>query len=231
LPGAEQVTYVDVVDSLLRRVYGKAKQGAGFGHIKVGGYGVLLRGLSPLVATLSTPNTWTSIRHLQAVWDEEGRCWISDAQVAEICYTALAGTRHQLTARLVVRRVRRENPAGQDELLPGFRYHTFFTDTTFSTVEADLTHRAHAVIEQVFADLIDGPLAHLPSVIRSSTRRGCGCAARGQHRRMAPSADRHPRTRRTPVRSRPPRRPSDDRHPAPQADPSAGPEPPGTPPA
>jgi len=37
------------------------------------------------------------------------------------------------------------------------------TDTTFTTVEADLTHRAHAVIEQVFADLISGPLAHLPS--------------------------------------------------------------------
>lgn len=30
LPGAEVVTYADV-DSLLRRVYGKAKQGAGFG--------------------------------------------------------------------------------------------------------------------------------------------------------------------------------------------------------
>jgi len=30
-------------------------------------------------------------------------------------------------------------------------------------VDADLTHRAHAVIEQLFADLIDGPLAHLPS--------------------------------------------------------------------
>lgn len=54
LPGAEAVTYVDV-DSLLRRVYGTAKQGAGFGHTKVGGYPVLLRGLSPLIATLSTP--------------------------------------------------------------------------------------------------------------------------------------------------------------------------------
>ena len=54
LPGVEAVTYVDV-DSALRRVYGKAKQGAGLGHTKVGGYGVLLRGLSPLVATLSTP--------------------------------------------------------------------------------------------------------------------------------------------------------------------------------
>jgi hypothetical protein len=53
LDGAATWTYVDV-DSLLRRTYGKAKQGAGFGHTKVGGYPVLLRGLSPLVATVST---------------------------------------------------------------------------------------------------------------------------------------------------------------------------------
>src|SRR5690606_27001798 len=43
LPGAAALTYVDV-DSLLRRVYGHAKQGAGFGHAKVGGYNVRLRG-------------------------------------------------------------------------------------------------------------------------------------------------------------------------------------------
>ncbi|WP_190816105.1 transposase [Saccharopolyspora pogona] len=43
------------IDSLLHRVYGKKKQGARFGHTKVGGYPVRLRGLSPLVATLSTP--------------------------------------------------------------------------------------------------------------------------------------------------------------------------------
>jgi hypothetical protein len=42
------------VDSLLRRVYGPAKQGAAFGHAKVGGYNVRLRGLSPLVAAVST---------------------------------------------------------------------------------------------------------------------------------------------------------------------------------
>ncbi len=28
---------------------------------------------------------------------------------------------------------------------------------------ADITHRRHAIIETVFADLIDGPLAHMPS--------------------------------------------------------------------
>ncbi|RQX05300.1 IS1380 family transposase [Micromonospora inaquosa] len=54
LPGAGTLAYVDV-DSLLRRVYGHAKQGAAFGHAKVGGYNVRLRGLSPLVAAISTP--------------------------------------------------------------------------------------------------------------------------------------------------------------------------------
>ena len=66
----------------------------------------------------------------------------------------------------MVRRVRQLDPqvnTGQGELLAGCRYHAFVTDTTFTTVEADLTHRARTVIEQVFADLIDGPLAHLPS--------------------------------------------------------------------
>ena len=27
---------------------------------------------------------------------------------------------------------------------------------------ADITHRQHAIIESVFADVIDGPLVHLP---------------------------------------------------------------------
>src|SRR5262245_44680745 len=52
--GSGTVTFVDV-DSLLRRVYGKKKQGVGFGHAKVGGYQVLLRCYNPLVATISTP--------------------------------------------------------------------------------------------------------------------------------------------------------------------------------
>ena len=55
LPGAGAVTFIDV-DSLLRRVYGKKKQGVGFGHAKVGGYKVLPSGYNPLVATISTPD-------------------------------------------------------------------------------------------------------------------------------------------------------------------------------
>ena len=37
------------------------------------------------------------------------------------------------------------------------------TNSSEPTAAADITHRRHAIIETVFADLIDGPLAHLPS--------------------------------------------------------------------
>ena len=53
LPGIEQVAFVDI-DSLLRPVYGHAKQGASFGHTKIAGKQVLRRGLSPLAVTIST---------------------------------------------------------------------------------------------------------------------------------------------------------------------------------
>ena len=43
------------IDSLLRPVYGHAKQGASFGHTKIAGKQVLRRGLSPLATTISTP--------------------------------------------------------------------------------------------------------------------------------------------------------------------------------
>ncbi|MFV2110675.1 IS1380 family transposase, partial [Micromonospora sp. LOL_013] len=81
-------------------------------------------------------------------------------------YTAFAGTRHEATARLIVRRVRRDDPQqipGQDELLPTYRYHAVFTDSPYTLVQAEAQHRQHAIIEQVNADLIAGPLAHLPS--------------------------------------------------------------------
>ena len=44
-----------------------------------------------------------------------------------------------------------------------WRYHPFFTNSDEPIIAADLTHRRHAVIETVFADLIDGPLAPMPS--------------------------------------------------------------------
>ena len=45
--------FVDI-DSLLRPVHGHHKQGASYGHTKIGGKQVLRKGLSPLVTTLST---------------------------------------------------------------------------------------------------------------------------------------------------------------------------------
>src|SRR5690349_21244364 len=53
LAGIDQQVFVDI-DSLLRPVFGHAKQGASFGHTKIAGKQVLRRGLSPLVTTLST---------------------------------------------------------------------------------------------------------------------------------------------------------------------------------
>ena len=55
--------------------------------------------------------------------------------------------------------------AGQDTLFDVWRLHAVFTtvDTqTMDTVTADKTHRRHAMIEQVNADLKDSALAHLP---------------------------------------------------------------------
>ena len=53
LPGITDRAYIDI-DSLLRPVYGKAKQGASFGHTKIAGKTILRRGLSPLAVTIST---------------------------------------------------------------------------------------------------------------------------------------------------------------------------------
>ena len=55
-----------------------------------------------------------SIKYPDAIWDEtEGR-WVSDAQVAETTYTAFTSRKkaEHVTARLIVRRVKRLNPQG-----------------------------------------------------------------------------------------------------------------------
>src|SRR6478672_5115732 len=48
LPGSDERVFVDI-DSLVRPVYGHAKQGASYGHTKIAGKQVLRKGLSPLV--------------------------------------------------------------------------------------------------------------------------------------------------------------------------------------
>jgi hypothetical protein len=54
LPGADQLAFVDL-DAMQRRVYGHQKQGAAFGHTKISGETVLVRGLNTLAATICTP--------------------------------------------------------------------------------------------------------------------------------------------------------------------------------
>jgi hypothetical protein len=113
-------------------------------------------------AIAAIPDTaWTPVRYPGAVHDPDTGQWISDAEVAEVTNTAFAHTKDRTTARLVVRRVK--DARYPDALFPIWRYHPFFTNTDLPTADADITHRRHAIIETVFADLIDGPLAHLPS--------------------------------------------------------------------
>jgi Transposase DDE domain group 1 len=106
-------------------------------------------------------DAWIPVRYPGATQDPDTGVWISDAEVAEIPYTAFASTKDRVTARLIVRRVK--DARYPDALFPVWRYHPFFTDSTESATDADITHRRHAIIETVFADLIDGPLAHMPS--------------------------------------------------------------------
>jgi hypothetical protein len=114
-------------------------------------------------------SAWRPIKYRNAVWDaDEGR-WISEAEIAEIPYTAFTSKKPALHARgrLIVRRVRRLNPAtvpdGQGELFAAYRHHAFHTTNPLVIDQTEPMHRQHAVIEQIFADLEDGPLAHLPS--------------------------------------------------------------------
>jgi hypothetical protein len=299
LPGTETLAFLDV-DSMQRRVYGYAKQGAGFGHTKIGGKSVLVKGLNVLAGTLSSPlaapvvtgtrlregtagsargaesfvreqitaaraaiaasagpagtatggtlvlrgdsafysagvigacvdhdvrfsvtakmdpkvkraiatiseTAWRPIRYPGAVFDDQAGGWVSDAEIAEVGYTAFASKKTKaVTARLIVRRVKRLNPkatAGQDTL-PGmpdevtYRYHAIFTDSPLELIQAEEQHRDHAMMEQVNADLIDGPLAHLPSgvfnanaawvalaAIAHNLLRATGCLASAFHAR------------------------------------------------
>jgi len=251
LPGADTLAFIDI-DSMQKRVYGHKKQGAKFGHTKIQGKSLLVRGLNALAATVSTPiaapviaatrlrggnaasargaaslavraigtarecgctgmivvrldsafynaavtgairragarfsvtvpvnasiraaiasipgDAWTPVRYPRAIWDDQAGAWVSDAEVAEAEYTAFAAKKGQaVTARLIVRRVRdlnKQAAAGQGELFPAWRYHAVFTDSPFELIQAEGQHRDHAVVEQVFADITSGPLAHMPS--------------------------------------------------------------------
>ena len=277
---AAAITYVDI-DDTIRRTYGYAKQGSGYGYSGVKGLNALLgtvscagrapvivatrlrkgsansaRGAARLVAdSLKTTracgvsgtvilradsayygrdvvaaarrggahfsitarkdravtaaisgipaDSWIKIRYPKAIFDEELNQWVSDAEVAETTFTALAsrGKAGQVAARLIVRRVRDANPAHviadeQGELFPVWRHHAVFTDSPLAMLTAEADHRRHAIIEQVIADLKSGPMAHLPSgrfmansgwlvlaAMAFNLTRAVGVAAGGTHRK------------------------------------------------
>ncbi|GJO86821.1 hypothetical protein NJB1728f31_33220 [Mycobacterium marinum] len=62
-------------------------------------------------------------------------------------------------------------------MFPVWRYHPFFTNTDLPVEAADITHRQHAIIETVFAGLIDGPTAHIPSGHFAANSTWVPCAA------------------------------------------------------
>ena len=147
---------------------------------------------------------WTTIEYPNAIRDEDTGVWVSRAEVAEIPFTAFASAKasQHVPGRLVVRRIPDLNPPAdpdQASLFDVWRFHAFFTTVpadVMDTVAADRTHRGHAIIEQVFADLKGSALAHLPSgkfnanaawlvlaVIAFNLTRAAGTIAGGAHAR------------------------------------------------
>ena len=115
-------------------------------------------------------DVWEMIEYTDSIRDEATGRLISKAEVAEVPFVAFRSRKivERVEGRLVVRRIPDLNPkqVEQPTLFDIYRHHAFFTTTdktVMGTVVADKTHRAHAIIEQVHADLKSGPLAHLPS--------------------------------------------------------------------
>jgi hypothetical protein len=134
---------------------------------------VTLRMTSNIKAVIASiaDDAWTTIEYTDAIRDDRTGELISSAEVAEVNFTAFAWAKaaDRFPGRLVVRRVPDFNaPANpnQASLFELWRFHAFFTTTSpevLDTVAADKTHRGHAIIEQVHADLKNSALAHLPS--------------------------------------------------------------------
>ena len=139
---------------------------------------VTLRATPPVKAAIASisHDAWTTIKYPHAILDEATGTWVSKAEVAEVPFTAFPSknTADRVPGRLVVRRIpdvhaEANKAAGQGTLFDLWRFHAFFTTAPpegpggLDTVAADKTHRGHAIIEQVHADLKHSALAHLPS--------------------------------------------------------------------
>lgn len=120
------------------------------------------------IATIADDG-WEPIEYTDAIFDDATGRWVSNAEVAEVAFTAFNSRKknEQILGRLVVRRIPElnKNNLSQPTLFDTHRFHAFFTTSDLDTVTADKTHRGHAIIEQVNADLKNSALAHLPSGI------------------------------------------------------------------
>jgi hypothetical protein len=114
-------------------------------------------------------DAWTKIKYTDAIYDPDTDTWTSDAEVAEVPFTAFTSkpTKDRIEGRLVVRRIPELNKKklSQPTLFDTHRFHAFFTTSTLDMVTADQVHRRHAIIEQVNSDMKGSALAHLPSGI------------------------------------------------------------------
>jgi len=134
-------------------------------------FSITIRMNSAVVTAISQieESAWTPIRYPNAIWDQDEQRFISDAEVAEVPFTSFTSRpkAEHITARLIVRRVKRLNPTSvpqdQGELFSVYRHHGIFTDSPLVMLQAETSHRDHAIVEQVIADMKSGPLAHLPS--------------------------------------------------------------------
>src|SRR5271155_4491513 len=89
LAGADQEVFIDI-DSLLRPVYGHAKQGASYGHTKIAGEQILRKGLSPLAATISTAGAAPVIAGMRLRAGKTGSAKGAGRMVAQAISTARA---------------------------------------------------------------------------------------------------------------------------------------------
>lgn len=155
------------------------------------------------------PESWHAIKYQDSVWDEREQRWVSDAELAEVPFVAFTRRASQrVTCRLIVRRVKRliprtEGGSAQGELFDTYRYHAFITNSDLPLVIADKRHREHAIIEQVIAELKNGPLAHLPSGKYAANAAWVACAAIAFNlARAAAVACERPRARWATIRTR-----------------------------
>src|SRR6266536_3139096 len=136
LPGADQLAFAGI-DSMQRRACGYKKQGAAFGHTKISGKTVLVRGLNALAATISTPQAGPVIAGTRL----RGGSANTARGAASFTAEALGTARGAGCAGLIARRVKdlnRKAGQGQDELFPVWRYHPVLTDSPFQLVISSL---------------------------------------------------------------------------------------------